>query len=329
VSIDVCTSVIITKNRPNKVPSQSSPSRFAIGGVLQQLAIASLQGLQIVGIICVERVLVAVRDLAASRENWRRAGFAVAPDDRELAADGIGIARMAAGAVEVDLCAMQSAGSVSPLAQHLREATTSDGGGGIIGWVWGVKGVLISDEREPRAAPSESILLPALSPPFIRAEMLSSGLPGVVTAAAPISLDIESRRQALARLCGTNANTVDYLEHIVVMTPVLSDAIAANEAVGVPCKRIREVGNGARQAFFKLEQTVLEIVGPATRGRPGCWGLALMCTDIAQAVATARANGLQATEPKLAIQGGQIARIVDPLDGVAIAFMQPGPRRDD
>jgi predicted enzyme related to lactoylglutathione lyase len=54
-----------------------------------------------------------------------------------------------------------------------------------------------------------------------------------------------------------------------------------------------------------------------------------MCSDIAQAVATARANGLQATEPKLAIQGGQIARIVDPLDGVAIAFMQPGPRRDD
>ena len=54
-----------------------------------------------------------------------------------------------------------------------------------------------------------------------------------------------------------------------------------------------------------------------------------MCADIAQAVATARTNGLQATEPKLAIQGGQIARIVEPLDGVAVAFMQPGPRRGD
>ena len=54
-----------------------------------------------------------------------------------------------------------------------------------------------------------------------------------------------------------------------------------------------------------------------------------MCTDIASAVATARAAGLHATEPKLAIQGGQIARIIEPLDGVAIAFMQPGPRRDD
>ena len=280
------------------------------------------------GIICVERVLVAVRDLAASRENWRRAGFAVASG--EFDADGIRIARLAAGAVEIDLCALHSAESRSPLAQHLRDATESDSAGGIVGWTWGVKGVLISDERESSSGPSiESIQLPGLAQPALKAEMLSSGLPGVVTAAAPTTLDIESRRQSLARLCGTNANTVEYLEHIVVMTPVLDDAIAAIEAIGVPCKRIREVGNGARQAFFKLEQTVLEVVGPATRGRSGCWGLALMCSDIDEAVATARANGLQATEPKLAIQGGQIARIVDPLDGVAIAFMQPGPRRDD
>jgi hypothetical protein len=281
-----------------------------------------------VGIICVERVLVGVRDLAASRENWRRAGFAVATG--EFDADGIRIARLAAGAVEIDLCALRSAESSSPLAQASRDATGSDGAGGIVGWTWGVRGVLISDERESSSGPSiESIQLPGLAQPSLKAEMLSSGLGGVLTAAAPIALDIESRRQALAQLCGANANTVEYLEHIVVMTPLLDDAIAAIEAIGVPCKRIRELGNGARQAFFKLEQTVLEVVGPATRGRPGCWGLALMCSDIAQAVATARANGLQATEPKLAIQGGQIARIVEPLDGVAIAFMQPGPRRDD
>lgn len=279
-------------------------------------------------IVCVERVIVAVRDLAASRENWHRAGFAIARDEVER--DGIRFARLAAGAVEIDLCAVDSVESISPLAHHLREAVQDGRGGGIVGWIWGVRGVLISDERAPGEGLSgESIAIPGLSQPAIRAEMLSSGLPGVVTAAAPINLDIESRRRSLAQLCGINANTVEYLEHIVVMTPVLDDAIAANEAVGVPCKRIREIGNGARQAFFKLEQTVLEVVGPATRGRPGCWGLALMCSDIAQAVATAHANGLQATEPKLAIQGGQIARIVDPLDGVAIAFMQPGPRIDD
>jgi len=282
-----------------------------------------------VAIICVERVIVAVRDLAASCENWRRAGFAVANNENDFDGAGIRIARLAAGAVEIDLCAMHSSESDSPLTEHLREATRNDSAGGIIGWVWGVKGASTADERESGSGRArQSILLPGLSESVIKAAMLSSGLPGVVTAAAPTSLDIESRRQLLSRLCGSNPNSVDYLEHIVVMTPVLEDAIAANEAIGVPCKRIREVGNGARQAFFKLEQTVLEIVGPA-RGRPGCWGLALMCSDIARAVATARAGGLQATEPKLAVQGGQIARIVEPLDGVAIAFMQSGPRRDD
>ncbi len=271
------------------------------------------------GIICVERVIVAVRDLAACSEKWRRAGFGVASE--EFDGDGLRIARLCAGAVEIDLCAILSAKSRSPLAEHLREATRNGNGGGMIGWVWGMKG-------ESAAGARESFELPALSERTTKATMLSSGLPGVATASAPVNLDIESRRQALGELCGSNPNSVEYLEHIVVMTPVLEDAIAANQAIGVPCKRIREVGNGARQAFFKLEQTVLEIVGPA-RARPGCWGVALMCTDIARAVATARAGGMQATEPKLAIQGGQIARIVEPLDGVAIAFMQAGPRRDD
>jgi predicted enzyme related to lactoylglutathione lyase len=285
--------------------------------------------LRIVDIICVERVLVAVRDVAASRENWRRAGFGVASNENQFEGGGIRIARLAAGGVEIDLCAMDSAESESPLAEHLRGLIENGNAGGIIGWVWGVKGASIADERETGSGRArESIALPGLSAPVILAQMLSSGLPGVVTAAAPISLDLEARRQSLSRLCGSNANSVEYLEHIVVMTPVLEDAIAANEAIGVRCKRIREAGNGVKQAFFKLEQTVLEIVGPG-RGRPGCWGFALMCSDIARAVATARAGGLQATEPKAAIQGGQIARIVEPLDGVAIAFMQAGPRRDD
>jgi predicted enzyme related to lactoylglutathione lyase len=288
-------------------------------GIMQCLTIPFGKRPLKMGIICIERVIIAVRDLAASSEIWRRAGLAIAPANFD--ADGVHFARMVAGAVEIDLCTTDATDSQSSLAHHLRAATKGDSVGGIIGWVWGVKGPPISGE-------GASIRLPGLSDLAVSASMLSSGLPGVTTATAPITLDIESRRQALARLCGANANTVEYLEHIVVMTPVLDDAIKANEALGVPCKRIREVGNGARQAFFKLEQTVLEVVGPA-RGRPGCWGLALMCSDIARAVATARDNGLQATEPKPAIQGGQIARIVDPLDGVAIAFMQSGPRRDD
>ena len=150
--------------------------------------------------------------------------------------------------------------------------------------------------------------------------VIKSGLPNVWTAQVEIDASMAERESRLAAACGPNPNTVEYLEHMVVMTPVLEDAIAAHEALGVPCKRIREAGGGTRQAFFKLERTVIEVVGPA-RGRPGCWGLALMCSDIRGAVGWARDNGLEATEPKTAIQGGLIARIVSPLDGVAVAFM--------
>ncbi len=280
------------------------------------------------GIICVERVIIAVSDLKTSRENWRRAGFGLAAG--EFQQDGIRIARLAAGAVEIDLCACTLDGTESSSALVEPIAAAIVNGGGMIGWVWGTKGPPDVAQRDSRIVSLPGIAAPTVDgmiSEMISAEMISSSIPGVTMAAVETRLDIESRRLALARLCGPNTNRVEYLEHIVVMTPVLEDAIAAHESLGVACKRVREVGNGARQAFFKLEQTVLEVVGPA-RGSAGCWGIALMCSDIAKAVATVRAAGLQATEPKAAIQGGQIARIVAPLDNVAIAFMQAGPRQD-
>lgn len=241
-------------------------------------------------IICVERVVVAVSDLDAARERWSRAGFAVAPPRDER---GLRIAAVAAGAVGTDLCAPGTGDTPEPFAAALAR------GGGIIGWTWGD-----SDATAERPI--------SLSEKF---------LPGVWTSRVTANPDPAARREALMRECGENPNTVDYLEHIVVMTPSLEDAIAAHEKIGLPCKRIREAGRGMRQAFFKLEQTVLEIVGPSS-GAPQVWGLAFMCKDIARAVTFAREHGLQATEPKAAIQGGKIARIVDPLDGVAIAFME-------
>jgi predicted enzyme related to lactoylglutathione lyase len=247
-----------------------------------------------VPIICIARVIVAVADLDAARQRWSRAGFALAPS--RDAAGGLRVAPIGAGAVEIDLCASAGADAPPPLSAALAR------GGGIAGWTWGV-----SDSESP-----------ATENPFA----LPTGfLPGVSTGSAAANPDAAARREDLVRTCGPNPNTVDYLEHIVVMTPSLEDAIAAHEKVGLPCKRIREAGRGMRQAFFKLEQTVLEIVGPAS-GAPHVWGLAFMCKDIARAVAVARENGLQATEPKAAIQGGKIARIVDPIDGVAIAFME-------
>ncbi len=266
-------------------------------------------------IVAIERVIVAVADLEGARERWSRAGFAIAPG--ELSADGVRFLRTAAGAIEIDLAAArdESGGALASVV-----AATAARGGGMIGWTWGYDSPLPAES-------TTTVKLPGADGRNIAAQVCSPGMPAVFTASTTILGDLEARRAALGEVCGANANTVDSLEHIVVRTPVLEDAIAANEATGVPCKRIREAGHGTQQAFFKLEQTVIEVVAPAHH-EVGCWGLALMCSDIRRAVDHARASGLEATEPKDAIQGGMIARIVKPLDGVAIAFMFPGPRRD-
>ena len=254
-------------------------------------------------ITCIERVLVATPSIEACGRQWDRAGFAIAPNKRELG--GVRFAGLAAGAFEIDLCEPVGI-DAAPLAAAVGEAASR--GGGIIGWTWGV-------------APGECQRNMPVPLPGVDANGLPQGLSGVFTAALEVTADQNARCQGHRGTFGNNPNTVEFLEHIVVMAPVLDEAIAIHEALGIPCKRIREVGNGTRQAFFKLERTVIEVVGPA-RDRAGCWGLAFMCGDVARAVAVVRENGLAATEPKKAVQGGLIARIVDPIDGVSIAFMQ-------
>ena len=267
-------------------------------------------------IVAVERVLIAVANLDEARSNWSRAGFAIAP--ASFCDGGLEFVRMATGAVEIDLIGLAPGVRTNALAEPV--GARIENGGGIIGWIWGLGEP--ASQRTKRVA-----IVPGTRESGEVADIVPSAFPEVLTAALEIDGELEARRARLASMCGVNPNTVDYLEHIVVMTPDVERAISQSATIGVPCKRIRELGNGTRQAFFKLEQTVLEVVGPA-RGEPGCWGLALMCSDIHRAVAHARDSSLQATEPKPAIQGGLIARIIEPLDGVAIAFMQPGPRRD-
>lgn len=211
------------------------------------------------------------------------------------------VAQLHAGAIEIDLFAIKDKNETPPMFRSALER-----GGGIVGWTWGTNDAVVAGDLYPTMSSSDDG---------------SNFLPGVMTMGVATHDDLATRRANLEQLCGANENTVDYLEHIVVMTPSLEDAIAAHEKIGLPCKRIREAGGGVRQAFFKLEQTVLEIVGPG-RGTPQVWGLAFMCKDIRRAVDLARANGMEATEPKAAIQGGKIARIVAPLDGVAIAYME-------
>ncbi|SRR5579885_1385785 len=254
---------------------------------------------------CIERVLIATPSLEAAREKWTRAGFAISS---EVRAGGIRFARFAAGAVELDLC-VATEGKPGSLADVISRAAAR--GGGVAGWVWGATGIDRSTSHAALPVHGGTAGTQAMAP----------GLPGVFSAATEVSSSKDARREMYRREFGENPNSADYLDHIVVMAPSLEDAIASQEAIGLPCKRIREAGRGMRQAFFKLEDTVIEVVAPA-RENPGCWGLAFMCIDAAKAVAVARERGLQATEPKPAIQGGLIARIVDPIDGVSVAFMQ-------
>jgi len=259
---------------------------------------------------CIERVIVAVTNLDIACERWKRAGFAVAGERASI--DGAGYARFAAGAVEIDLCALDSSAAKGPLADAI--ARKAGDGGGVIGWTWGGA----ADGALPAKG---AIMLASLTGTPIMAAAAEPSFHGAFTARVEVESTKDARIAALRRHCGNNANTVEFLEHIVVMVKVLDDAIAAYEAAGVPCRRIRDAGPGIRQAFFKLEDTVLEVVGPSPRAA-GVWGLAFMCGDIARAVATARQNGFEATEPKAAVQGGLIARIVEPLDGVAVAYME-------
>jgi predicted enzyme related to lactoylglutathione lyase len=248
-----------------------------------------------VRIVSLERVLVAVADFERACDNWRKAGFALAVD--ASASSGIRTARFGAGAVMVELCATDgSDGAVDPIAAQISAAIGR--GGGIFGWLWGVN----DSHGEKFAERSRS------------QELLKGIFTGAVKKSAAAGGPSGGRKLK------PNSNSVVYLEHMVVMVPQLDEAIVAFERVGLPCKRVREAGRGMRQAFFKLEDSVFEVVGPAG-DEPRCWGLAFMCDDVSQAVAVARRNGLEATEPKAAVQGGRIARIVAPLDGVAVAFM--------
>jgi predicted enzyme related to lactoylglutathione lyase len=265
-----------------------------------------------VEIICIERVLIGTNHLEKSCERWQGAGFAIAPERRSVA--GIAFAQAAAGGVQLNLCALDDSDAPGPLGNWLRER--GDDFGGAIGWTWGI------DARAARAsAPDEErVALPSRGDP-VAASVCARPPAGVVTALVGVGGTLAERRARLASECGRNCNTVEYLDHVVVMAPALEDEIAGYESLGIACRRTREAGGGMRQAFFKLEETVLEVVGPSAR-RAGVWGLAFMCADIGRAVACARESGFQVTEPRAAVQGGAIARIIEPLDGLAVAFMQ-------
>jgi hypothetical protein len=69
------------------------------------------------------------------------------------------------------------------------------------------------------------------------------------------------------------------IDHVVMTTPDLRGTFAELEALGLELRRIREAGEGRRQGFFRLGETLLEVVGPAG-DEPAFWGLVVVVEDL-------------------------------------------------
>lgn len=124
-------------------------------------------------------------------------------------------------------------------------------------------------------------------------------------------------------------NGVLSIDHVVILTPDLQRTINTFELAGMPCRRLRPTGRGNSQAFFRLGEVILEVVGPDVAKDDGpsrFFGLALTVADLD---ATAAYLGDRLHAAKEAVQPGRRIATLDKAAGssVAIAFMSPEPPR--
>jgi hypothetical protein len=125
-------------------------------------------------------------------------------------------------------------------------------------------------------------------------------------------------------------NGVIAVDHIVVATPDLDRTSQAFDSAGIHLRRTRDTGTTerpARQAFFRVGETIVEVVGPATAPQPGeasFYGLAFTVADLDQ---TAAFFGVRLRPSREAVQSGRRIAVLDREAGstVPLAFMSPKP----
>ncbi|HEX5308743.1 MAG TPA: hypothetical protein VFW38_06650 [Solirubrobacteraceae bacterium] len=122
-------------------------------------------------------------------------------------------------------------------------------------------------------------------------------------------------------------NGVVAIDHVVAFSPQLDRTVEALRGAGLDLRRIREQPTPAgapRQAFFRLGETILEVVqipdGEVERaGGPDAparfWGLALASADLQR---TAAALGVHASEIRPAVQPGRSIVTLKRSAGVAV-----------
>ncbi len=120
------------------------------------------------------------------------------------------------------------------------------------------------------------------------------------------------------------------IDHLVLVTPDLPRTIAAvTTRLGVPLKRTRDsdtYGAPMRQAFFRLGEVILEVIGrpepDPDGGRARFYGVALTVADLD---ATKAFLGDRMGTPKPAVQDGRSITTIKEDAGlrVAVALMSP------
>jgi hypothetical protein len=119
-------------------------------------------------------------------------------------------------------------------------------------------------------------------------------------------------------------NGVRAIDHVVLLTPHLERTVDDLAGERFDLRRIRDAGNGLRQAFFRLGPVILEVVGDTDDPAPRLWGLTFVVEDLD---ATAAFLGARLRPPKDAVQPGRRIATLDRSAGstVPLAFMSPPP----
>jgi hypothetical protein len=120
----------------------------------------------------------------------------------------------------------------------------------------------------------------------------------------------------------THPNTATALDHLVVFSGDPDRTIETYAEIGLDVRRVREVGGGRTQTFFRAGEPIIEVVGPI----PGVegerfWGLAVTVADLDACTALL---GDRLGPAKDAVQAGRrIATLRHEMCGlpVPIAFM--------
>ena len=128
-------------------------------------------------------------------------------------------------------------------------------------------------------------------------------------------------------------NGVTGLDHVVAISSDLDRTVAALEAAGLDLRRVREEPTPAgapRQAFFRLEPTILEVVQepPEVTAKKGdrpafFWGLALVAPDLERTVAYLGEE--RVSEVRDAVQPGRRIATLRRAAGISVpvALMSP------